>query len=427
MNHDILKTVIYDQHELIRNFEIYERFYSLEKSANYILIGLRRSGKSLMLYKLAQQLINEGVDWEQIIYVNFEDDRLVEFSISDFNDIVLTAAEMTSKTPYFFLDEIQIIDGWEKFARRLADQKQHVYITGSNAKMLSSEMESQLGGRYLAQRIMTYSFAEYLNAIGLRNDSTHQYTSSLNGQLRAAAKNFMKEGAFPEAVNYSNKRIYVENIYNKVLLGDIAARNGIRNVQSLRVLMKKIAETITSEVSYTKLHNAINSIGIKISKDSLISYVGYAEDAYLIFNTHNYIGKFTERESTPRYYFYDNGLLNLFLINKDPLLLENTVAIHLKRLFDDDFYYFKSSKTGIDIDFYIPSISTVIQVTYTLDTFNYDRETKSLIALSKDESAKVTNYIIVTLEDEEKTIDTNDIKIQVLPLYKFLLSTSYHA
>ena len=191
--------------------------------------------------------------------------------------------------------------------------------------------------------------------------------------------------------------------------------------------MKKIAETITSEVSYTKLHNAINSIGIKISKDSLISYVGYAEDAYLIFNTHNYIGKFTERESTPRYYFYDNGLLNLFLINKDPLLLENTVAIHLKRLFDDDFYYFKSSKTGIDIDFYIPSISTVIQVTYTLDTFNYDRETKSLIALSKDESAKVTNYIIVTLEDEEKTIDTNDIKIQVLPLYKFLLSTSYHA
>ena len=192
MNHDILKTVIYDQHELIRNFEINERFYSLEKSANYILIGLRRSGKSLMLYKLAQQLINEGVDWEQIIYVNFEDDRLVEFSISDFNDIVLTAAEMTSKTPYFFLDEIQIIDGWEKFARRLADQKQHVYITGSNAKMLSSEMESQLGGRYLAQRIMTYSFAEYLNAIGLRNDSTHQYTSSLNGQLRAAAKNFMK-------------------------------------------------------------------------------------------------------------------------------------------------------------------------------------------------------------------------------------------
>jgi predicted AAA+ superfamily ATPase len=425
MNHDNIKAVIYDQHELIRTYNIVERRYPLEDAANYVLVGLRRAGKSFLLYKKVQQLISSGVEWDQIIYINFEDDRLADFTLSDFEDIVLTAGEMTTNTPYYFLDEIQNIEGWEKFARRLADSKKKVYITGSNAKMLSSEMEATLGGRCLSKEIATYSFLEYITAIGLRNDLAHLHTSSLNGQLRAAAKNYLKNGGFPETIGFTDKRSYIENVYNKVLLGDIAARNGIRNIQSLRILMKKIAETITSEVSYTKLYKAVNSVGVKLSKDALISYINHAESAFLLFTTKNYISKFTERESTPRYYFYDNGILNLFLINKDSLLLENIVATHLKRLCGNDLYYFKSSTTGIDIDFYLPSLSTAIQVTYTLNPLDFTRETKSFVTLSKDEQYSVKNYLIVTLEDDEKTLDIDGIKISVIPLYKYLLSTAF--
>lgn len=145
MNHLILKTVINDMHEVIKEADIVDREYVFEKNVNYVLIGIRRAGKSTLLYKIVRDLIAEGVDWNRIIYVNFEDERLTEFSLEDFNDLVATAGELTSEKPYFFLDEVQNIPGWERFARRMADAREHVYITGSNAEMLSHEMESRLG------------------------------------------------------------------------------------------------------------------------------------------------------------------------------------------------------------------------------------------------------------------------------------------
>ena len=163
MNHNILKQVIFDQIEIIQSAEIIERDYDFDKNINYILVGLRRAGKTTLLYKIARELVEAGCDWSQIIYVNFEDDRLLGFSKDDFNDIVETAYELTDANEiYYFFDEIQIIDGWEHFARRMADQKKHVYITGSNAKMLSSEMEKALGGRYLSKMIMPFSLSESL-------------------------------------------------------------------------------------------------------------------------------------------------------------------------------------------------------------------------------------------------------------------------
>ncbi|MCR5718973.1 MAG: AAA family ATPase, partial [Lachnospiraceae bacterium] len=155
MNHTIIKQVVLDQIEVIKNAKILEREYTFEKNLNYILVGLRRAGKSTLLYKIAKDLVEEGCDWSQIVYVNFEDDRLLGFSVSDFNDIVETAHELSeSDEIYYFFDEIQIIDGWEHFARRMADNKKRVYITGSNAKMLSSEMAKTLGGRYVPKMIM---------------------------------------------------------------------------------------------------------------------------------------------------------------------------------------------------------------------------------------------------------------------------------
>lgn len=419
MNSDILKTIIYDQHQIIRDSMIINREYTFEKNGNYVLTGLRRAGKSTLLYKIARELVEDGAEWNQIIYVNFEDERMSEFTLRDFNDILLVASEMSEKKAYFFLDEIQNVEGWESFARRIADAKERVYITGSNAQMLSKDMEARLGGRYFTKYISPYNFREYLTAKEVQHDEAAIQTTKLNGRIRAALESFFHEGGFPESLLFKAKREYVENIYKKILLGDIVAGNSIRNPDAMRILMKKIAETVMHEVSYTKLQNIVNSIGVKISKDSLINYISYAEDAYLIFHIQNYVAAFVEKESVPKYYYNDNGLLNLFLTKKDAALLENMVAVTLYQQYRGGLYYFKSTKTGIDIDFYVQETCTAIQVAYSIQGEARIREVGNLIKAAK-EFAESIRYLIITYEEEE-VIEEDEIQIEVIPLYKFLL------
>ena len=313
MNHDILKEVIFDQHEIIKKTKIVPRDYDFDLNANYVLIGLRRAGKSTLLYKIVKDLVEKGTEWNQIIYINFEDERLAEFSLNDFNDLLSVQAELTDKTGYFFLDEIQNIEGWEKFARRMADSKEHTFITGSNAKMLSQEIENRLGGRYLTKYITPYNFTEFLTAKQIDFSDKSIFGTKESGKIKREFSEYFYFGGFPETLNYQNKREYVSSVYQKVLLGDIAARNGIRNPNGLQLLMKKIAESVKDEISYSKLHNILKTIGVKISKDIVIDYIGYAKQSFLIFTIKNYFSKFVEKETTPKYYFNDNGLLNLFL------------------------------------------------------------------------------------------------------------------
>ena len=151
----------------------------------------------------------------------------------------------------------------------------------------------------------------------------------------------------------------------------------------------------------------------------MIDYTAYAENAYLIFRNRNYVSKFAEKESTPRFYFYDNGILSLFLIDKPSALLENAVAVYLRRKYGDEVYYFKSTKTGIDIDFYIPEEKCAIQVAYSIEEAE-NRETKSLISFA-GKTDGIQRLVIVT-EEEERTITKNDVTIEVIPAYKFLYS-----
>ena len=419
MNHSVLKQVIYDQIEVIQNTEIIERDYSFEKNVNYVLVGLRRSGKSTLLYKIAKELVAEGCDWSQIIYVNFEDDRLLGFTMNDFNDIVETAYELTdAKDIYYFFDEIQIIEGWEHFARRMADQKKRVYITGSNAKMLSAEMASVLGGRYIPKMIMPFSFGEVLDYKKIAHDDTALLTTSKAAKIRRTCQEYVSEGGFPEAQLLNNKREYIKSVYEKVLLGDIIEREQVKNKMALRLMVKKIAETVMHEVSFNTLAGNVKATGTKTSTDSMIEYAAYAENAYLLFRTKNYVSKFAEKESIPRFYFYDNGLLSLFLVDKPSALLVNAVAVWLKRKYEDDVYYFKSRQTGIDIDFYLPEEGCAIQVAYALGDAK-ERETRSLVFFA-EKTEGVKKLIIVTNE-EERVIERDGHKIEVIPVHKFLL------
>ncbi len=408
-------------HEVIRSTAIVARNYTFPNPANYIVVGMRRGGKSTLLYDQAKRLVQSGLSWNQIIYVNFEDERLSEFTDQDFQDIVQTAKELSQDESVYFLDEIQNIDGWERFARRMADSGARVYITGSNAKMLSSEMESRLGGRYLTREVYPYAFDEYLRAREITYGEMELHTTKALGQIQGAALSYRKEGGFPESVHYPVKREYAENVYQKILLGDIAARNNIRNVDAFRILIKKIAETVMHEVSYSKLHGTMKSIGVKISKDSVITYIGYAEDAYLLFRTQNFVGAFADKETNPRYYFCENAILNLFLVNKDAVLLENLVAVCLYKKYKKGLYFYKSDKTGVDIDFYVPEQNLMIQAAYSVrESIARERELKSIVRYAKQSEESLT-YLIVTAEEEEEILE-DEVRIQVIPLYKFLLT-----
>ena len=418
MIQEILRNVILDQHEVIKRFDIVERDYRFEEKLNYVLIGLRRAGKSTMLYQAVQKLIANGADWNQIIYINFEDERLSEFTLDNFNDVLLVKNMLTDRKAYFFFDEVQNIDGWEKFARRLADEKEYVRITGSNAKMLSHEIGGTLGGRYITEYVSTFSFEEFLKAKGFDIADEIWSKTSKRGKLFKLFDEYLTYGGYPETVNLMDKRGYVSNVYQKVILGDVAARNEIRHEMALRLLVKKIAESVRNEISFTKLHNSLKSIGVSISKDTVIEYVNHIKNSYLIFDIKNYYAAFVDKESNPKYYFGDNGLLNLFLLDGTSALLENLVAIHLHNLYGDRLYYIRSAKTGIDVDFYIPEENMAIQVAYSIDGDAREREINNLRKLAKENPG--TRLIIMTYSEEE-IIQTEEGKIEVLPFAKQII------
>lgn len=420
MNHDVLKSVIFDQHEIIRNARIIPRRYELDPEANYVITGIRRSGKSTLLYEVVQGLVSDGVAWNRIIYVNFEDERLAEFKLDDFQDIVLVQSELSDRKGFFFLDEVQNVSGWEKFARRMADAGERVYITGSNATMLSGEMASTLGGRYFVKTISPYRFDEYLDAKGQDHDPATLYSSKKTGRISALFDSFYRNGGFPESLRYAAPREYVENVYQKVLLGDIAARYNVRSVPALRVLMKKVAETVRTEVSYSLLHNVMKSVGFGVSKDTVISYIAYAKEAYLLFSLENFAKKFVERESNPKYYFTDNGILNLFLCDRDTALLENEIAVALSDAHGDGVFYLKSDKTGVDVDFYIPEAGIAVQVAYSIEGEAREREVGNLVKLARAHS-DAERFVIVTKE-EQGVIERDGVRIEVVPAWKFLLA-----
>lgn len=417
MNHDLIKRVIFDQHEVIKEAKMVDRDLILEKNANYVLTGLRRAGKTTLLYKRVQDLIKEGVEWNQIIYINFDDERLIGFNVSDFEDIILVAEELTSKKHYFYFDEIQNIDGWEMFAIRMANQGHKVDITGSNAKMLSKEVASKLGGRYITKEIYPYSFIEYLKASDIYKEGYfYKDIATINNILNI----YFENGGFPESLLFKNKREYISSVYQKVLYNDIIVHNDVRNENGIKLMIKKIAESVKQNLSYTKIQNIITGIGYKISKDVVINYCQYCIDAFLLFTISNYYSSFLDKNSNLKYYFMDNGILNLFLDDKRTTLLENIVAIHLYRNNKDNLYYLKGNK--VDIDLYLSNSNTAIQVAYSINDYDaYNKEISNLIAFVNSSKDKNYRLIIVTY-NEERNIEIDNKKIEVISLKNFLLN-----
>lgn len=412
--------VVADKLEVVKAAEIVPRRYEMDPQLNYVVTGLRRAGKSTLLYKVAQDLVASGADWRQIAYVDFEDERLIGMGPDDLNDIVRFAYGSSEHRPIFFFDEIQNVHGWEKFARRLADAKERVYITGSNATMLSAQIESTLGGRYAELHVSPYRFDEYLGAMGQPYDGSPIVSTRESGRALGLFGRFCAQGGFPESIGLLSPRAYVESVYQKVLLGDVALRHKVQNVTALRLLMSKVAEAVGVPASYSSLHGALKGVGVAVGKATVIDYMKYAEEAYLLFELHNYVGKYVERESNPKFYFSDNGLLGLFAKSDDSAVLENEVAVALRDAFGkDEVFYLRSPQTGIDIDFYIPSARLAVQVAQRLSDASYGREVGNMAKLARREGGGL-RCLILTMDDQRE-IAADGVSIKAVPAWKFIL------
>ena len=320
-----------------------------------------------------------------------------------------------------FFDEIQNIDGWEKFVRRMADMKYRIDITGSNSKMLSNEIASTLGGRFVILNVYPYSFSEYLVA----NHNDKNYLNVISTKDRAEVLSLYHEyityGAFPELVDIRNKRSFLNSIYQTVYLGDIITRNKITNDFAVRLILKKIAESVTKPLSFSRLTNILKNAGASLGKQTVINYVGYMTDSYLLFTLRNYAAKLIEKETSPKYYFMDTGLLGLMLLDCQSAQLENLVAIELVRRYGiENVYFFENN---VEIDFYVPSEQLAIQVSMQiLDNIDTkERETKAFTKL-KNFIPDITCLLITN--SEEAVLECNDIVIDVVPAWKWLLDAA---
>ena len=414
----VIKLLIAENQQIIKNVSIFRREYDFEDNLNYVLVGLRRAGKSYLLYQRMHQLMAEGRAVEEFLYFNFEDDRLIGMQVSDLDNIITSYREMFDYKPFIFLDEIQIIDGWEKFARRLADQGMRVYITGSNAKMLSSEIATTLGGRYQIKQVFPLSFREMLTAKGLDvNDRNFEYKNRV--AINKYIEEYFRFGGLPEVTTVYDKRAWLSGLYAKIFFGDLLSRYSIRNDKAVKYVVQKMAESVKQPVSYNRIANMVSSIGKKVSTDTVIDYLGYMNESWLLIPMENYAAKFVEKASNRKYYFIDNGILNLFLTDPDTSLLENIVAINLYRQYGDAVTFVN---TNIEVDFFIPDRKIAVQVSYSLnDDATIKREVKALEKLSS--AVEVDECYIVTMYDEEE-LEFDGKKIQVFPLWKWLLKNN---
>lgn len=419
MNRDIIKSLLLDNQHEVEKYQILPRNIAVGDEFNYVFVGVRRAGKSYLMYQKMQERLANGLGWNTMLYLNFEDERLINFQASDFNTLLEVHLELYGQEPVMFLDEIQNIDGWEKFARRMADTGRRVYITGSNAKMLSGEIMSTLGGRYMVIDVYPYNFKEFMEANNIAVNSRTMFTTAGRASVSSALTTYLHGGGFPEGASLGAKRDYLTSLYQKIYLGDIAMRHKIDNAFALRMLFKKVAESIMQPISFNRLAKVIGATGIKVTVPTVIHYLDYACDAWLLTRVYNIAARLAEKESTPKYYFIDNGILALHLINGEAALLENMIAMSLIRRYgrDNEVFYYKN---GVEVDFFIPSEGLAVQVSVNVDNSDtFERETRALVALNKHLECK--RLIIVTLATEQ-TVTIANTTIEIIPAAKWLLN-----
>jgi predicted AAA+ superfamily ATPase len=408
------KKIILEYQGFLKEIKVHKRDYDIDVSANYVITGVRRAGKTWFLFQIIKQYYKN--DFERILYVNFEDERFIGFKAGDFDALLDAYYELyPSGKPVLFLDEIQNVDGWQKFCRRVADQKYRIYITGSNAKMLSSDIATTLGGRFMTLEISPLSFVEFLHFKGIKITRNDLYNRKSN-LIKNIFSEYFLYGGFPEMLNINDKRGYLHNIFTTVLYNDIIVKSKIRDTQGIRLLIKKLAESTNDELSFNRMRNLLNAAGAKAGTSTIISWIESLKDSFLTAELQNLNYRFSERETKKKYYFVDNGLLFALGESSQAKLLE-TLVFNILRKQHDEILFFKSTTT--EIDFVVPE-QTLFQVSAEINNEKTrKREIKSLLKAS--EYLKINDLRLITYDYEDNLV-INSRKISIIPIWKLILN-----
>ncbi|MDO9528201.1 MAG: ATP-binding protein [Syntrophales bacterium] len=404
------------------------KFSEIQGKAD-VVIGMRRSGKTWFCYQKIKELITSGTKKEEILYLNFEDDRLLDFTVHDFQKILDIYfgkyPELRDTRCKFFFDEIQRIDQWEMFIRRLLDTENlQIFITGSSSKLLGSEITTTLRGRSLPIEIFPFSFEEFLKFHGLFSDRPKTFGANTASTLRKAVNDYLEVGGFPEIQKLDRElRIEVLQGYiDSVLLKDIIERHKVSNILVLKHLVRHIMNSSGGQFSVNKFYNTMKSMSIKCTKNSLYAYLDYLTDAFLFYKVPIHSRSEKSRLINPvKIYTIDTGLLNAMTFrnayNYCPLL-ETMAFMHLRRRGYDAEYV--NTKDGYEVDFFarhkISGETQLIQVCWDLsDKKTFERELRGL-KNAMDELSLPTGTLITW--DDETIIDN---KINVIPIWKWLV------
>ncbi len=394
---DILKEIVKLQREELEKQDVgvkRELIKSLDMRSPHALIisGIRRCGKSTLLKQVTRKLNN-------FYYFNFEDQRALDFEVSDFEKLNEIFHELYGSSNYYLFDEIQNVSGWERFVRKMQDSGKKFLITGSNASLLSKELGTKLTGRHLMNELFPFSYPEMLKLTNKK-------------QSLSSFEDYFNKGGFPEYLKYGNEAI-LQQVFNDIILRDIVVRYGLKNAKIVKDLAIYLLTNVGKEFSYNKLRKLFN-FG---STNTVISYISHYEESYLLFTVPRFDYSYKKQlVKKKKVYVIDAGLAraNSISFSRDKgRILENFFFLALRKKYKG-IYYFKENK---ECDFLVREkgkITQAIQVCYKLDGDNKDREINGLKeAMNKFNLKKGT---IITFNQQDKFEN-----IEVMPAWKWLL------
>lgn len=406
--------------------ELIERDFDLslipEKPRKVVTFaGCRRTGKTYLMFQLINEL-SKKIPRDRIFYINFEDERL-EKNISTLTELIPTIEELfgTSAELYLFLDEIQNVEGWDSWVRRVHDSgKAKLFLSGSSSKLSSREIPTSLRGRALTFEVFPLSFREFLRFKGFEVPSRVEF-SSKKARLLNLLREYVIYGGFPEVVLADDprvKRLIVTDYFNTIIALDVVERYSLRNPEELRAFLRL---ALNSEyLSLSKMERTLKSLGYRISRLTLANYLRYLSESYFLFPVEVLSPKVRFRIGHPKkVYFVDNSFLTFLSIKFSEnfgRLMENTVFLELRRKGEEINYLLGENW---EIDFALPEEETLIQVSYDLsDPETLGRELKAIKAAKRETGWKKA-YVINW--DVEKEVDG----IKLIPLWRFLLEEDY--
>ena len=437
MRKDIIKSLIAMRQSEIP-FDVIERDVKLPINRKKIITvpGVRRCGKSTMMEIAINDLVQESVPKENILWIGFDDERLINMPSDELDDIIVAYMEMFPDIPikdvHMFFDEIQLIKNWEYFVLRIYKSYcKNIYICGSNATMLSTELSSALRGYPLEHETYPLSFNEFCR---FKKIATNRFLEQDKARLRNAFEVYNQSSAFPEIVlttSQSEQLKLLHGYFNTMILRDLAEHYQITNTGVVRYFLKRIMANLTKPTSINAIYNDIKSQGLKVSKDDLYLWADYACNIFMFIRISKYDRSLIkERKSLDKFYCIDNGLRNAVLMpqsNDKGKNLENTVFLQLNRnrLQSDKISYYQGDA---ECDFVLQreeEVIQLIQVTWSMaNDETREREIKGLLEASS--ATKCDNLLIIT-NDEKDTFQKAGKRIDVIPAWEWLLNKESQA